>query len=245
MVGASVVENVQSGGNGSGGVLAEIMAEQNERRRENWGAYMDLVLSLAKNEQVDPAEISICLHMVGRTPQEMEQDVRIKRRRLYLHAVVTDEPNRNRAVADLSAELDATTAELNRITAELLRKMQDIRERREAAMVRRGECFRADNELLNTCSDPVLLHRQAELTREILSLRDPIRELEVQVQQAKSQIRVAKGHIEGQRTADAHERLARYTADLENSEAELAELRRRSSRLSAELDEVTKAKRLP
>jgi hypothetical protein len=136
-----------------------------EKQRTNWAAYRDVLIDLAKGNEVDPQEVSIVLDMVACNRQQLTQDVDKMKKRLEARAAVD---RRSEILASIEAAEQRHQA-LVQEHVEVSRRLDPLIKAAHSELgMRRAELDTvafAESRLTNSCFDPVIEHRQARLQK--------------------------------------------------------------------------------
>jgi len=238
---------------GSGGVIASIRAARAKKEQENFAAYDDLLLSLAKNEPVDPVEVDLTLAMIGRDLAELERDVSAKRKRLSLHAVWSELEDRRQRLRAAELHYQESQQKLNEALAKLQPVVDAARIEVNAATEAVTAADLAGTDLLRDCVDPVILAREAKTLGELRQVREQIRDLDRYLSDWRNRLDTENQNLRYFQKHRKHPSdialTERQIQDLESkiqrAEAEVGPLRKRQAELDAIGLELNAAKQKP
>ena len=245
-------------------IFERVRRKAEQRAGDSFSQYWTgIVARLAAGEELDPEAVVAAAESVGRSPEQVEQDLDLFRRRQQMVTELASVEGWQREAQRLQALIDRQTAELNEAQSRLGKAIAEAYSAKTAIESRINGTVQYPTELANTCPNPALTVRESELIgqrKELLDRRRPLiesvadsgpgslgsalRHAESQLEQFSDQ--AARGDTDSrQHVSKLKDYIVGYQARIKTARQSLSDIDESIAQLDRELAQIQNLKLQP
>jgi hypothetical protein len=145
-------------------MFRKVRQKSQQRIGDAFSAYWEnIVKPLSQGQELDPESVVAAAEALGRDAETVEADVALYLRRQQMAKKYSGLPSIQKEVAQLEASIARWNAELNEVQARIGKQIAAAIESRNQLSERAGFASQIPTELVNTCPNPALKDRAAEI----------------------------------------------------------------------------------
>jgi chromosome segregation ATPase len=177
-------------------VLEKIRTKKNEIILSAQDEYFRLIQAIASGKEVDSEEAANILEASGRSVEQFEKAVEVHTRRIELAEQLSRKRSLEASIPKLEREAEHARRELDAAVAKLQTKAFEADKKLRDANNEIVQFYQVESRLRESCQDPAILSRFAELSEkrlELVRMKSPLQE---DLRRTQNQIRSWRNQVE-------------------------------------------------